>query len=904
MVSLLAVLALHAQAAPLAEFDFVEPVGWRVPVDLYDELLEEAAGQSPEAAVGVEVFAIGPDGVRRPMSAYLPAPPPVERKEPWTRGGPMPADIPGNTQGFLSGKATYLSQAHGFIWFDTLGRFSTQRGILFNTVEDFHNAEGMNQYLASYLENAGARVFAARERDMQTEQAIVDDGDAGYTEQGSGFASGANGFGKAAHYSYNENPFRAGSVRTFPADPGNVARWSVTVPQDGWYNVYVSWKSGSTNALNATYTLTTASQTVVHTYDQLHHGSTWQYVENLWLPEGPNGLVVELSVPVAEPGRQLVADAVRIGGGMGDVWRHSQSTGEPRWSEGAILYNQYNGAPASVYDPYGSGDGSDPTTRARWAAWEQAPGEDAIYLSWHSNAGGGQGTSTYTWQEDARPEATGSSDLGDAVHDELVSAMRALWSPTWKDRGRQVAHFAEVNPANNPTMPAALVELAFHDDAADTELLKHPELRRDAARAMYRGIVRYYAQKDGTTARYLPEPPTHAALRHNSSGALELSWAAGVSGDPFGDAATSYVIYTSPDGRSWDAGTDVGSATRARLDAVPGELLFARVAGVNAGGVSFPSEVVGAMRSGDGTTPILVVDAFDRLDVGTLLTASTSIGSVVRMDLRHMNAYDTTVAHGLAIADAGWPFETVTDEVFDGVSLADKRLVVWNAGEESTTDESFSGAQQQALRAFVSGGGALWASGSEVLWDLDARGGTSDKAFAAEVLGATMASDDAGTHVVSGEGALAGVGPMDFDNNIYAVEWPDALATSRPVVARYSGGQPAALLGDGVFFMGYPFETIASESTRAEIARVVLPELVPGYTPPDVGTDPGTDPGTDTDTGTGTDTDAGTDTTAGGWRRVPRSSISGCGCQSGVGGGMGWALLLPLLALRRRESRG
>ena len=54
----------------------------------------------------------------------------------------------------------------GWIWYDSLGRFSTQRGNLYSTVEDFHNPEGANQYLIRYLENAGAMVYTAKERGM------------------------------------------------------------------------------------------------------------------------------------------------------------------------------------------------------------------------------------------------------------------------------------------------------------------------------------------------------------------------------------------------------------------------------------------------------------------------------------------------------------------------------------------------------------------------------------------------------------------------------------------------------------------------------------------------------------------------------------------------------------------
>ena len=54
----------------------------------------------------------------------------------------------------------YLSQCHGWLYFESLSGFSTQRGNLYDTVEDLHNPEGADQYLTRYLENAGSDLSA------------------------------------------------------------------------------------------------------------------------------------------------------------------------------------------------------------------------------------------------------------------------------------------------------------------------------------------------------------------------------------------------------------------------------------------------------------------------------------------------------------------------------------------------------------------------------------------------------------------------------------------------------------------------------------------------------------------------------------------------------------------------
>lgn len=821
-----------------------EPTGWVRWVapeqltswDDYDEQLERAAGEAPAEATSVALWTTDDEGREVPARAILPEIVAVPDEEGARRS--MPVDLEGAVPGSLSGKAVYLSQCHGWLYSEVLGRFATQRGNLFGTVEDFHNPEGANQYLTAYLENAGAAVFTTRERDHNTDSAFVDDGDPGYAEAGAGFADGLAGWAAAPTYAYGTNPFDAGGTRTFPADGGGSATWTPTVPADGWYAVYVSWDAHSAHATDAHYRITHPGGTIDRWFDQTRHGSTWQYVERLWLPAGTGGLSIALLGDSSDTGALLSADAVRIGGGMGDITRMGGTTGQPRWEEGAVLYTQSNGAPTSVYDPYSDGDGSDPSSRPRWADWEHPLGEDAVYLSWHSNAGGGRGTSTYFAGGGADAPGShpsmcstaaveGSFTLADAVQSELVSSFRTIWDPTWTDRGVKTACFSEVSPSHNDEMPAALVELAFHDSALDVDYLKHPEFRRDASRAMYRALTRYFAERDGLTAAFLPEPPVDVALR-NTAGGLELTWAPGLIGAPWGDSPSGYRVQTSADGRSWGAGTAVSGTTHT-LAAAAGELVFARVVATNPGGASFPSEVVGARRAASGSAPVLVVAAFDRNDRGLLIDHNphSSIGWIDRMDLRRMNAYDIAVAHGTALDAAGFAFDGASDEAASALALSDYAAVVWAAGEESTADETFSSAQQAQVDAYVTAGGALWASGAEILWDLDAQGTAADRAFASGVLGATMQADAASTTAVDGAGALSGTGPLDFGDSPYPVEWPDVLATGNEVLALYGGDptQVAAAWDGQVALFGFPFDSVRDDAVRAEVASIVLTEL-------------------------------------------------------------------------------
>lgn len=898
VLSLALFLAGLASAEPYVER--LEHVTLPLDPDWYDDRLEEAAGRAPASATSVSLETLGADGRPVRLVDLLPKPRPIPDKgEVLAASGGVPSTFPGLADGFLEGKAVYLSQCHGLIWYESLDNFSTQRGNNYGTVEDYHNPEGANQFLARYLENAGADVFAAKERDHNRDWAIADNDDDGYTETGSGFSAHTRGYGDAAPYDYGENPFDAGTSRKFAADGGGVATWAPDVPADGWWHVYTAWQSGAERPSDAHYRITHPGGVVDRYVDQRVHGSNWRLLGEFWLPKGEDGLKVELIADSAQTGKTLIADVVRVGGGTGVVRRHNETTGRPRWEEGAILALQFGGAPDSVYDPYGDGDGSDPTSRSRWAAWESPSGEDAVYLSWHSNAATGtaRGTTTYWAGTQCSIDAVdGSGDLAELVQEAMMDSIIERWDSGWQDRGVNTSCFSEVSPSNNGEMPSALVELAFHDNEEDSSYLKDPAFRLDMSRAMYQGIARWFADKDGTTAVFLPEPPVAVRVVHGAGGKLVARWSPGPSGGVLGDDAESYLVQTSPDGRSWDNGQEA-SGTELTLATKVGETVWVRVLGLNDGGRSFPSSVAGARRSPSGKAPILVVDAFDRLDAGLLedIDVGGANDVVRRLEMRRTNAGEAAVPHGRAVAAAGWPFEATADEALEDLDLADYDLVVWAAGEESTQDEAISSDQQDLLEAFVTGGGALWVSGAELLWDLDSQGTSADQSFAEDVLGASLASDDAGSATATGEGVLDGI-PMSFADGPYPVEFPDSLTSDRPVVARYSGGKVAGVLDQRVATFGFPFDALSDRDVQDAVAAALIAALLPGQDPP-VGSGDPDDTG-DPDNTDGTDVD---DDDGGGLpdRFAPKGS---CGCaHSGPSGG---AMLLLGLLLVRRRGRG
>jgi len=197
-------------------------------------------------------------------------------------------------------------------------------------------------------------------------------------------------------------------------------------------------------------------------------------------------------------------------------------------------------------------------------------------------------------------------------------------------------------------------------------------------------------------------------------------------------------------------------------------------------------------------------------------------------------------------------------------------------------------------------------SGSEVLWDLDARGTEADRAFARDVLGATMDADDAGTTTVSGEGALAGL-DLSFGEDVGApwpVEYPDVLDSSRPVIARYASGAVAGVLSDDVALFGFPLEAIAGAEARASAADALLDALAPDATPAGEGACVVDGPG-ETDDGPGPDTADPSGQGGEGLAGLSRIRLRrGCDTVSGgVATGAAWgSIVVLMLVLRRRRD--
>ncbi len=792
----------------------------------------------------------------RDLRSFLPTLPPVPQKpyepEPSmkkTRIG-FPRSAQTGSGGALAGKTVYLSAGHG--WYYSGSAWTTQRGNTINLVEDLSNAEIVSYYLAPMLRNAGALVLTARETDRNPGSIVVDDADGtvtpdnGIYEESEGWwESTGSGWGHLSlPLATGQNPFEAGHYRATTPATGRWARWTPNIPVAGRYMVYISFRALSDRAPAARYEVRHAGGMTTVIVDQRHHGNTWfplgefPFSTGLDTEKGSVTLVADPSIG----GSYVIADAVRFGGGPGVIDRGGGVSGRPHWEEAARYHTQLLGTPTTVYDTSTGDNSDDVTTRSRWAAWENEGGWDnSVFISWHSNAynGSARGTSTYvyglndpgTGWEPAAQE--GSEDLATLLHNGVVSALREGWDPAWPVSGIGLysAWFGELNPSYNNEMPACLIELAFHDNTTDSMALRDPRFRTIAARAAMHAVIQYFANRDGTTAVYPPDVPRGVRAITVGKGQVRLSWEVPLS-EPrslHGDPATGYLVQRSTDGYSFDDGISVTETTILLDGFPPEECIYFRVVATNAGGRSFPSPVV-AVRPKNAAAQVLIVDGFTRLDRNQLPSEDLSfygLGSVDRMRLERMNAYDYVITHAEALTTLDFSFDTVQKEGLGAVALGSYDLVVWFAGEQSTADETISATDQVQVCSYLENGGILFLSGSEYGWDLYEKGSASDQAFFVDCLGLSYLGDDAETYqaatATGGEVVFSGTIFFDDGSLVYDVNYPDLIEAPAGITfLRYgdgTGGGAGAITAfpHKVAALGFPFETIVDAETRTDL---------------------------------------------------------------------------------------
>jgi hypothetical protein len=542
-------------------------------------------------------------------------------------------------------------------------------------------------------------------------------------------------------------------------------------------------------------------------------------------------------------GSTVSADAVRFGGGMGNVSRFNNISGLGRWEEGTKYYAQFGGAPKLIfhYDDAGTDLSQDIAANYWWSDSLHQNGEDCALVRFHTNAGGGTGTVTFANSE--HPE---SVSLQNKVHDEMINDIQKDYDPSWVNRGKKANAYVTFYP--NIT-----VELGFHDLAfPDNHYLQDPKFRQLASRAIYQGIVKFFADKNGIPVQLLPEPPQCFSVRNTPSG-VHLSWAPpetdtnGILGDP----ATGYVVYLSHDANAWDNGRETTSTLYTFTDMTPDEMYFFRVSAFNEGGESFPTKTLSSRINSIGHSNILIVDGYDRLDQDCQVkrVLPSLAGTVNTMDLRRMNGYNNIIRHALAMAYCNLYFDSADKSAVENnlINIGDYVVVDWIFGrqgervtDDNAVDVTFNSNLRSKITNFLLQSKKLFISGTDIGFDLDSNSDQFDpeSVFFNTYLKADYVSDDLSDYVIKGNpGSIFYQIPnFDLDDGNYGMYDADA-----PDILSLSGGSYPAMIDLSktkimgvqyesnfrLVYLSFPFETITDESIRNQVMSSIMNFLTP-----------------------------------------------------------------------------
>ncbi len=569
----------------------------------------------------------------------------------------------------LQNRHIALWQSHGLYYTQGGERWEWQRAPLFQTVEDMYTQSYVLPFLVPMLENAGANVLMPRERDCNPIEVVVDNNTqfGGYNEfAGSNAWKDGDSAGFAnpkAVYEHGENPFKMGTYRVAQslsqadlkgkaAKKVSLAQWIPSVPETREYAVYVSYQTLPNSTDAAYYTVKYKGGEREFKVNQQMGGGTWIYLgtflfdkesaeQGVYLTNFNKGLKSSKEVKV------VTADAVKFGGGMGNIARkpsgaefEAETSGYARFAEGSRYWLQWAGMADTVYSSTNNKNDytDDYVSRGRWVntisgGSKVNPDYKGLNIpvdlsfAFHTDAGTFPTDSIvgtlmiytrYSNGSDKYP--TGDSrmlgrEYGDILQTQMVDDVRALFAPEWSRRGLWDRSYAE---ARTPNVPAVLLEFLSHQNFADMKYGLDPAFRFVVSRAIYKGMLKFIGYRNGIPYVVQPLPVKNfAATLETVNGVVNarLAWEPTVDKLEPTAVAKRYIVYTRKGNSSFDKGVVVNEPT-ALIPVNANEIYSFKVVALNEGGASFPSEIlsVGVAEGSfaNGKT-VLVVNGFNRV---------------------------------------------------------------------------------------------------------------------------------------------------------------------------------------------------------------------------------------------------------------------------------------------------
>ena len=560
--------------------------------------------------------------------------------KPWVTNISRPYQF---TEG-LQNKHIALWQSHGKYYKNDRNEWVWQRPRLFGTTEDLYTQSIVVPYLIPMLENAGAYVFTPRERDWQRHEVIVDNDarnrDGHYLEvnyKKYKWNKGTAGFAhRQAVYADHQNPFEDGTtriIRTQGKPEKAFAEWIPNIPEKGKYAVYVSYQTTKESVNDAKYTVFHNGGATEFTVNQQMGGGTWVYLGTFEFDKGINdyGMVV-LSNESSQKG-VVSADAVRFGGGMGNIVRGGKTSGLPRYLEGARYWAQWAGMPYAVYSKSnGTNDYNDDiNTRSLMLNYLSGgsvynPTERGLHVPFelsfalHSDAGfdkdnqlkGSLGIYTTDFNDgklNCGISRYASRDLVDMVLTGLQRDIQSSYGITWARRSMWNRNYSETRL---PAVPSMILEVLSHQNFADLRYGYDPKFKFTIGRSIYKSMLKYLAEMHKQEYVVQPLPVHHFAITEgNKKNTFNLSWQPETDSTEPSAKAEGYIVYTRIGYGGFDNGTFVRKPQHT-IEVEPGLIYSFKVSAVNEGGESFPSEILSAYKAKHSKGTCLIVNAFDK----------------------------------------------------------------------------------------------------------------------------------------------------------------------------------------------------------------------------------------------------------------------------------------------------
>lgn len=624
----------------------------------------------------------------------------------------------------LEGRHISLWQSHGKYWKFDSSSWNWQRPRLFCTLEDLLSQTFVVPYLIPMLQNAGAVVFTPRERDYQTNEVIVDNDNpkasGTYAEttisdnsQLRWFTTDEPAFANTkAIYNVCDTPFVSGKARYAPTVRNNneftVAQWVPNIPEEGKYAVYVTYPTLPNAVSDAHYIVFHKGGMTEFKVNQKIGGGTWVYLGTFQFEQGEHDSGKVMLKNTSESTGVVCADAVRFGGGMGNVLpayvtvtTHMEDTlevkdysykpmtrlsGLPRWAEaakysafwygmpyklhsGGVDNHEYNNdiwCRSKVVNELSGGSIYNPNEEGRGVPFE-------LNVGFHTDAGykskeyvGSLGI----YMTDFNEGLTGSGmdryvsrDLASSI---LTNLTKDLKKYNWKVRYLWNRNYGE---ARAPMSPAIILEMLSHQNFEDMKKAYDPQFKFDYCRSVYKSIVKFVATLHDKPYVIQPLPIHNFSVQINDDhSSAHISWQATL--DPLEPSASpdEYILYVREGDQDFDNGRIV-HGTSTTLNLQKGVLYSFKVSALNKGGESFPSEILSAYLAPQSHGQILIVNAFTRLEGPATIDNGTEQG--FRLDI------DPGVQYG----------------AFTGFCGKQRSFDVTKAGKESSDGLGYSGSE-------------------------------------------------------------------------------------------------------------------------------------------------------------------------------------------------------------------